>query len=153
MKDVAYNEAATEVLTILEHTEIEEVNKIPKNFIEFLKEKSSKTYKPDFDFSKPINELNLKQKTQSILAIIYLKYWANEEERIAFKKRIKENEKKYQQELKKQYSTDNLFKTKKNIIENFENQTQENSLPEVKKENFIQKIINKMKNIFRGKNI
>lgn len=149
MIDVAYSEAATEVLTILEHTEIEEVNKIPKNFIKFLKENSSKTYKPDFDFSKPINELNLKQKTQSILAIIYLKYWANEEEKKAFKKRIKENEEKYQQELKKQYSTDNLFKTKKGIIENFENQTQKYLLPEVKKENFIQKIINKMKKIFR----
>lgn len=149
MIDVAYSEAATEVLTILEHTEIEEVNKIPKNFIKFLKGNSSKTYKPDFDFSKPINELNLKQKTQSILAIIYLKYWANEEEKKAFKKRIKENEEKYQQELKKQYSTDNLFKTKKGIIENFENQTQKNLLPEVKKENFIQKIINKMKKIFR----
>ncbi len=149
MIDVAYSEAATEVLTILEHTEIEEVNKIPKNFIKFLKENSSKTYKTDFDFSKPINELNLKQKTQSILAIIYLKYWANEEEKKAFKKRIKENEEKYQQELKKQYSTDNLFKTKKGIIENFENQTQKNLLPEVKKENFIQKIINKMKKIFR----
>lgn len=150
MIDVAYSEAATEVLTILEHTEIEEVNKIPKNFIKFLKENSSKTYKPDFDFSKPINELNLKQKTQSILAIIYLKYWANEEEKKAFKKRINENEEKYQQELKKQYSTDNLFKTKKGIIENFENQTQKNLLPEVKKENFIQKIINKMKKIFSG---
>ena len=150
MIDVAYSEAATEVLTILEHTEIEEVNKIPKNFIKFLKENSSKTYKPDFDFSKPINELNLKQKTQSILAIIYLKYWANEEEKKAFKKRIKENEEKYQQELKKQYSTDNLFKTKKGIIENFENQTQKNLMPEVKKENFIQKLINKMKKIFRG---
>ena len=150
MIDVAYSEAATEVLTILEHTEIEKVNKIPKNFIKFLKENSSKTYKPDFDFSKPINELNLKQKTQSILAIIYLKYWANEEEKKAFKKRIKENEEKYQQELKKQYSTDNLFKTKKGIIENFENQTQKNLLPEVKKENFIQKIINKMKKIFSG---
>ena len=150
MIDVAYSEAATEVLTILERTEIEEVKKIPKNFIKFLKENSSKTYKPDFDFSKPINELNLKQKTQSILAIIYLKYWANEEEKKAFKKRIKENEEKYQQELKKQYSTDNLFKTKKGIIENFENQTQKNLLPEVKKENFIQKIINKMKKIFRG---
>ena len=150
MIDVAYSEAATEVLTILEHTEIEEVNKIPKNFIKFLKENSSKTYKTDFDFSKPINELNLKQKTQSILAIIYLKYWANEEEKKAFKKRINENEEKYQQELKKQYSTDNLFKTKKGIIENFENQTQKNLMPEVKKENFIQKIINKMKKIFRG---
>ena len=150
MIDVAYSEAATEVLTILEHTEIEEVNKIPKNFIKFLKENSSKTYKPDFDFSKPINELNLKQKTQSILAIIYLKYWANEEEKKAFKKRINENEEKYQQELKKQCSTDNLFKTKKGIIENFENQTQKNIMPEVKKENFIQKIINKMKKIFRG---
>ena len=35
-------------------------------------------------------------------------------------------------------------------LNNFENQTQKNLMPEVKKENFIQKIINKMKKIFRG---
>lgn len=149
MVNVSYSEAATEVLSILEHTEIEAVNKISKKFIEFLKENSSNTYKPDFDFTKPINELNLKQKTQSILAIIYLKYWAKEEERISFKKRTKENEEKYQQALKEQYSTDNMFKTKTIIIENREEPTQEMSLLEIKEENFIHKIINKIKNIFR----
>lgn len=151
MVSLAYSEAATEVLAILEHTDIEAVNKIPKKFIEFLRENSSKTYKPDFDFTKPINELNLKQKTQSILAVIYLKYWANEEESISFKKKAKENEEKYQKELNEQYSTENLFETKRTIIENLEEKTQEMSLIEVKKENFIHKIINKIKNIFRRK--
>lgn len=149
MVNVAYGEAATEVLSILEQTEIEAVNKIPKKFMEFLKENSLNTYKPDFDFTKPINELNLKQKTQSILAIIYLKYWANEEEKQSFKKRAKENEEKYQEVLKEQYNTDNLFKTKTTMIENREKQVQEMSLLEVKEESFMQKIINKIKNIFR----
>ena len=70
----AYSEAATEVLEILSNTRKEELKKIPKKFLKFLSENSSKTYMPDFDRSKPIKELNLKPKTEALLGIIYLNY-------------------------------------------------------------------------------
>ena len=120
MVSTSYSEAATEVLAILDHTEIEAVEKIPKKFIEFLKKNSSKTYNPDFDYTKTIKELDLKPKTHALLGMIYLKYWANEEEKIAFTKRAKENEIKYQEELRKKYNTDNLFK--QNVNEKVQSQ-------------------------------
>ena len=107
-----YQEAATETLKILENTDIDDVKKIPKKFLEFLEKISSKTYNPIFDYSKPIRELNLKPKTKALLGIIYLKYWANEEERNIFRKKTKEKEKLYQLELREKYNTNNLFKKK-----------------------------------------
>jgi len=151
MVSTAYSEAATEVLAILDNTEIEAVNKIPKKFLDFLKENSSKTYNPNFDTTKPISELKLKPKTEALLGVIYLKYWANEEEKIVLKKRLKENEIKYQEELKEKFNPDNIFKKNTTIIEEKQEdmQVQETALTEIKKDTLIQKIIKKLKEIFR----
>lgn len=149
MVSVAYSEAAVEVLDILKHTNKEDVNKIPKKFIEFLENNKSETYIADLDHTKTIKEMNLKPKTQALLGLIYLKYWADEEEKRDFKKRARENEIKYQEELRKKYNTDNLFKNKKEVIID-ENIKQEMSLQTVQKETFIQRIITKIKQIFRG---
>ena len=155
MLDVLYANAATEVLAILENTEIEAVNKIPKKFINFLKENSSKTYKPELDFTKPISELNLQPKTQALLGIIYMKYWAKEEEKNEFMKRANENEARYQKELEEKYNVDNLFKnnetvSNENVNEVVEEVKEEKILQVSKKETFITRIINKIKEIFRG---
>lgn len=149
MVSVAYSEAAVEVLDILKHTREEDVNKIPRKFIEFLENNKSETYIADLDHTKTIKEMDLKPKTQALLGLIYLKYWANEEEKIAFKKRARENEIKYQEKLREKYNTDNLFKNKRMIIEK-ENITEETALQVLEKETFIQRIINKIKGMLRG---
>lgn len=148
MENVSYAEAATEVLAILNYTEIEAVNKIPKKFINFLKENCSTTYKPEFDYTKSIKDLNLKPKTQALLGLIYLKYWADEQGKKEFNKKIRENEEKYQKELREKYNTDNLFKKKEAIIKQ-ESEQEETQLLTVQNKSFIQKIIEKIKGIFR----
>ena len=57
MVSVAYSEAAVEVLDILKHTRKEDVNKIPKKFIEFLENNKSKTYIANLDHTKTIKEM------------------------------------------------------------------------------------------------
>ena len=89
MISVAYSEAAVEVLDILKHTKEEDVNKIPKKFIEFLESNKSKTYISKLDHTKTIKEMDLKPKTHALLGLIYLKYWANEEEKVNLKKEQK----------------------------------------------------------------
>lgn len=83
------SEAATEVIEILKYTNKKDVNKIPKEFMSFLKENCSKTYKITDDYSKPFSEINLKPKTEALLGIIYLKYWADEEGKREFQKKLK----------------------------------------------------------------
>lgn len=149
MVSVAYSEAAVEVLDILEHTKKEDVNKIPKKFIEFLENNKSKTYISNLDHTKTIKEMNLKPKTQALLGLIYLKYWANEEEKIEFRKKAQVNEFNYQKELNEKYNPDNLFKNK-NAVNIEKNETiQQSSLVEIKKETIMQKIINKIKEMFK----
>lgn len=149
MVSVAYSEAAVEVLDILEHTKKEDVNKIPKKFIEFLENNKSKTYISNLDHTKTIKEMNLKPKTQALLGLIYLKYWANEEEKIEFRKKAQVNEFNYQKELNEKYNPDNLFKNK-NAVNIEKNETiQQTSLVEIKKETIMQKIISKIKEMFK----
>lgn len=148
MVSAEYSEAASEVLAILDNTEIEEVNKIPKKFIKFLQENCSKNYDPKFDNSKSISELELKPKTHALLGLLYLKYWADEGGKQKFNKKIKANEEKYQKEIREKYNTDNLFKTKETVIKQ-ENVQEEVQLPAVQNKTFIQKIIEKIKDIFR----
>ena len=141
MESIEYGEAAIEVLDILKHTRKSDVEKISKEFIDFLKEISSETYKPELDHTKPIKEMGLQQKTQDILGIIYFKYWANEQEKKEFIAKLNKNEKKYQEEINRKYNVD-VFATKTKHVE-------EVQIAVIQKENFIQKIINKIKNIFR----
>lgn len=148
MVSVAYSEAAVEVLDILKHTRKEDVNKISKKFIEFLENNKSKTYIANLDHTKTIKEMELKPKTQALLGLIYLKYWANEEEKLEFRKKARENEVNYQKELNEKYNPDNLFKNKEKIIVSDDNKTNM-TLQKVKKETFIQRVIQKIKEIFR----
>ena len=136
-----YSEAAVEVLDILKHTREEDVNKIPKTFIEFLKNNKSDTYMSKLDHTKEIKEMELKPETEAILGLIYMKYWANEEEKSEFQEKIKNNEIAYQKELREKYNTDQLFKSKESTIE---------ELPVViSQKSFWKRLIDKIKNIFK----
>ncbi len=86
-----YSEAAVEVLDILQHTNKYDLKKIPKSFIKFLIKISSKTYKVEFDHTKPMNQLNLKDETKDILGFIYITWWCGEKEKDEYKRCIKDN--------------------------------------------------------------
>ena len=52
-------EGISETLEILNHIDEAYVEKIPLKFIEFLEENKSRTYFPDMDHSKKLNELKI----------------------------------------------------------------------------------------------
>lgn len=141
MLSVKYSEAAVEVLDILNHTREEDVKKIPKKFIEFWENNKSNTYISNLDHSKDIKDMNLRPETEAILGLIYMKYWANEEEKSKFEKKIKENERLYQEALREKYKVEKIFENKKK-------NTQEHMLVEVEKKTFWQKVIETVKSIF-----
>ena len=143
--------AYSEVCTILNMLEDEYKERVPKNVMDFFEEERDKEYNPIIDVNIPLEKQNLKRKTLVLLAILNLNYWCDSEEekqeildsfaKNEELKRIKEKE------LTENYNINNLF----NKIENNENKT-EVSLIEYKKQNFIQKIILKIKSLFRRKN-
>lgn len=145
MVSIDYSEATVEVLDILRHTKKEDVEKIPKEFITFLKENSSKTYIAKLDYTKKVDEMELRPKTQALLGLIYMKYWADEEGKKKFIEKIKKNEQTYREVLDNDYSLEKIFKKQEKIPE----QKHEETMLVETKDNIIQKIIKKIKNIFR----
>ena len=112
MRETEYSEAAVEVLDILNHTNKEDVKKIPQSFIKFLTDIASKNYKPQFNHKQPVNGMNLRKQTRELLGFIYITWWCNEE-REKYKKQIhEENIKK--EAIKENYNVNDIFKNKKN---------------------------------------
>lgn len=145
-----FSEAAVEVLDILNNVDKSMVKKIPDKFINFLKEQSSKEYKANIDYTKPAKEFKLKEKTEAILGLIYLKYWADEEGRAKFEKRIKANDEFFAKQLKTEFKEDMFDKTINQPVE--QTPVDENKLLKVdeRKQNIISKIINNIKKFFKG---
>ena len=91
MREAEYSEAAVEVLDILNHTNKDDVKKIPQSFIKFLTDISSKSYRPKFNHELPINGFNLKKQNKELLGFIYITWWCNKEEHERYKNVINKN--------------------------------------------------------------
>lgn len=151
MSSLEFSEGVTETLDILNHMDKSYIDKIPKKFKDFLEKNKSDSYIPHLDHSKKIKEMNLKEKTKDILATIYMNYWCNAEQKENYIKTLKQNEEKYQEELKEKYNPDNIFKNKTQKTIQQEQPVQENvDLVEVK-ESFFTKFIKKLKGILHIK--
>lgn len=145
-----YSEAIAETLDILEHTDKNDVNKISNKFMDFLKENTSKTYKSNLDYTKRIQDMNLKEKTIGILSVINKKYWCNEEERKDFELKLRENEIEYQNKLMEKYNPNNMFNNKNTTPKYLDKEYfEEKSFIEYKEKSFLRKILEKIKNLFR----
>lgn len=144
MLNVEYRQAITQVLDVLDNTDESLVKKIPNKFINFLKQNKSDSYVSDLQYDKPLDEMDLMPKAKTILSIIYMKYWLSEKERQEIADLQYENENIYQQNLKKKYNYDNLFK--KNIED--KNEVTAN-IVKYEKENFLTRFLNRIVSFFR----
>ena len=106
-------DAYVEVLGILDLLDEEQKNRIPKKLKEFFENNKNQDYQVKIDSNIPLEEQNLLQETVDILAMLKLNYWCtNEKEKEGLLNLLNENEKKYQEELRKKYNPNNLFKDK-----------------------------------------
>lgn len=106
-------DAYVEVLGILDLLDEEQKNRIPKKLKKFFENNKNQDYQVNIDSNIPLEEQNLLQETVDILAMLKLNYWCtNEKEKEGLLNLLNENEKKYQEELRKKYNPNNLFKDK-----------------------------------------
>ena len=151
MKNDLYK-AYAEVDEILPFMEDVYIDKIPKKLRELFKNERLEDYKPNIDPQIPLDEQKLQKKTFSILAMLNLNYWCEDEKEkqdlIAI---YAENDRK-KEELREKYNLDNLFKKKETEqkIEEPQKNTAENTvLVEYKEEKFFKKLIKKIMNFFK----
>lgn len=154
MVNERYSIAISETLHYLKGIKQEDINKIPNKFMLFLKENASNNYSCNFDYNKPLKELNLTDEAKGLIAMICLNYWCEtEEKKIKFINILNVNEQAYQEKLKRKYNIDDIFKKKD--ISNNEKIISENinELPiEVKtKNNIIKRLFDLIKKCFNKK--
>lgn len=144
-----YSMAITEVLEILKNVETDEYNKIPQKIIAFLEEQKDPNYIFTIQPNQNFENLKIMDETKGFLSLIYYSYMCNSnEERKLYLLTLNNNEKKFQEELQKQYDYNNLFKDRTEKIETSIINT--NTTKMVKyKENLFTKFINFIKSIFR----
>ncbi len=140
--------AMAEVIYYLKGIKQEDINKIPKKFMQYLNENASKDYICKFDYNKPLKELKLLDETRGIIGMICYNYWCvTEQQKEMYLKRLRQNEQQYQEILHKKYNLDDLFESRKQeFIEGTPSIANKVAMVEYK-ESILKRIINKIKRL------
>lgn len=138
-----YTKAFKEIYIILNRASSDELDKIPKSFIEFIENNMDVNHNPKIEFNENF-ENSVLEETLLLLALIYRDYLISKEERSILLK--KEEEK--LEELKESYNVENLFNKRKQDNEEHSGNMQQ-QLIVIKEEKWYKKISNKILKIFK----
>lgn len=150
MISVKSQNAMAEVLWYLKGIKEDDINKIPKDIIKFIKQNASKEYICTFDYNKPLNELDLLEDTRGIIGILCYKYWCTtKEQKEMYLKKLNSNEKNYQIKMNEKYNPNNLLKNNNQKINNIQNDENNTKMIEYK-ESILKRIITKIKGLLKA---
>lgn len=124
----------------------EQTLKISKKFKDFIKNNKDPNYLFKYNFEKELEEQVLMNDTKILLGMLYLNYWATDDEKKEINHILDENEKKYIEQISEKYSTNNIFKKQE---KKYGEEMAEINLPVKHKEGMIKKIIKFIKSIFK----
>lgn len=143
-----YAMAYTEVIEILKHVPSEDLQKIPKEKLEFYKNNMNAEYNYVLDMTKEFEDQEMSNITKAILANIFRDYWATPYQRERIEAKEKYDLEKLEEEKREKYNPDDIFKNKKE-----EMSIESTNLPvEIKKETFFKKLISFIKALFHKTN-
>lgn len=140
-----YSKAYTEILEIFKYFPEKLIKKIPKNTIKMYLDNRDRDYIFFFDVKKNFEEQKVSQLTKVLIANIFIKYWATDQE----KKKIEENDKKQleiiENKKREKYNPNEIFNNN-----NLNGKVEDNkSLIIDENISFFKSILNKIKNIVR----
>ena len=145
-----YPKAYKEVIEILKYVPQESVDKIPEEMRNMFKIKMDETWNFEVDINKPFEEQELLEETKAIFANIFRDYWATPYQKERIEAQEKYELEKIEEEKRKIYNPDDIFKKNKVQKDEEEPKEYENNLPvEVKKEKFFKRLIRFIKKIFK----
>lgn len=142
-----YEEAFAEVDEIFKIMPIDLLSKIPMQFRNMITDKKAKDYK--ITIKEPLEEQKLKQETIVILGLIYRDFLSSPEEREELQLKDREELKKIEEEMSKQYDIDNVFDQRKNNKKSKEDEDSSTDLILYKEPGFVKKFFNLIKGIFK----
>lgn len=144
-----YEKACKEVIELLKYFPRESVEKIPKEELELYKKNMDNTYEYEVDKTKPFNEQKMLDKTKAIFAIIFRDYWASEYQRERILAKEKYDLQKLEEERRKKYNPDDIFKDKEIKDTQLKQEDESKSMILVNEEKWYNKVFNKIKSLFK----
>ena len=142
--------AYSEIVEILGNLDVYYVEKLPIRLREFFTYNKLPDYIRHINIGQPLSSQNLSQKTVTILAILNLRYWVENDDK---KKELVNEYKRNEEECEERYSSDNLFKksVESQVSENVHKteEIKENSLIEIKQENIFKRFWNFIRRKFK----
>ncbi len=139
--------AYKEVIEVLKYTKREDVNKIPKSRILLWRINMNKDYDFKIDTTKTLEEQNLSKEAKAIIANIFKKYWATDYQKERIEAKEKYDIEQIEKEKYQKYNPDDIFKNRKQNIQQEEVASKTISMVEYR-EPLFKRVLNKIKNIF-----
>lgn len=138
-----YAKCLVELDEILNYLSADNLEKIPLEIRNSIKERKDKEYIWKYDENKELKEQNLDRKTIAMLSYLNMNYLLNEEQKELMKKIHELNEQKLEKEKQRKYSLNNLFKkaTKQSNV----------ALIDLKENKWYEMIFRLLKNLFNRK--
>jgi len=142
--------AYSEVDAILEKMDNVNKEKVPAKLREMFKKEKDADYQKEINIYKKIIEQDLQPKTLTILAMLYLNYWCeNEEEKESLSRQYADNDRKSEEEARKKYNPENLFKNEEKSKIIIKDNNSEKSLTITEKEKWYKKIFNFIRRLIK----
>lgn len=150
MVSIEYANAYSEVLGILKFISQEDYEKIPESKIELFKVNSNKEYNFVYNPEKTLDEQYVSKRAKAIIGILFRDYWATEVQREKILRKQNNDRQILEEEKKSLYDVENIFKKRNMNNEEIEVKEKVTEMI-VYKENFILRILNRIKNLFKKK--
>ena len=147
-------QAFSEVYDIIEHMEEKVKEKIPKGFINFIKENMDLNYKIKIDYSESLGNQNLLHETKVLLSLIYRDYICDKKNKERLMQLDDEEIKRQEGILREKYKIDfDKIKEQREtkVYNSKEDKMEEKSLVMIKEEKWYKKIIKKILELFTRK--
>lgn len=102
--------AYAEVDYVIKHMNERYIAKLPQNLLNFFETMKDPEHEIYINPHKPLQEQGLKKYALEIIALLHVKYWCeNQERKEELLEKMRENQEKFEAQLREKFSTDNLF--------------------------------------------
>ena len=112
--EITYEKALAEAFAVIMKLEFRDIDKIPDNFLNTLKNNMDQEYYATLEVNEDYIDNKLSEDAQGILGLVYRDYLVDENEKETLINNENKSEEEYQEVLREMFNSDLVFKNNKN---------------------------------------